>query len=194
MNIEDTKQEHSTVNQYYLPREIVKVCEVFASRVLYTNIDEYYRRKQTDSNKIWNDILYGKLAEWGVYFIYLERGRTNIDPPDMKIYNAWNKSFEADLKYGLFNLHIKSQTYQSAERYGDSWILQSKDPLFEHSNEYDIMIGCRVTTNITGKDFIEGALVEIKLEKPFDKLKVSKPKLSKFNDTKKAIYLKDNDE
>jgi hypothetical protein len=194
MNIENTKQEPFTVKEYYLNRDIVRICEVFSSRVLHTNVDEYFNRNQTDTTKIWNDIFYGKLAEWGVYFIYLERGRTNIDPPDMRVYQPDKKSFDADLRYGLYNLHVKSQNYKSAVRYGDSWILQSKDPLFGYASEYDILIGCRVTTDENSKDFIEGALVEIQLEKPFNKLKISKPKLSKFNGTKKAVYLKDNNE
>lgn len=193
-NIEYTKPELSTVDSYYLSRDIVKMCEVFCSRVLHTNVDEYHRRKQTDLSKIWDDIFYGKLAEWGVYFIYLERGKTNLNPPDMTIYTAKQKSYEPDLKYGLFNLHIKSQTYQSAERYGDSWMFQSKDPLFEYPNEYDIMIGCRVSIHESSKDFIEGAFVEIKLEKQFNKLVISEPRLSKFQGMKKTVYLKENNE
>lgn len=188
----DMKQEPSTDSGYYLSRDIVLLCEVFSSRVLHTNIDEYSKRSQKNVEKIWNDIFYGKLAEWGVYFIYLERGITNIDPPDMKIYNSWNKSFDPDLRYGLFNLHIKSQTFESAHRYGDSWIFQSKDPLFESSSEYDIMIGCRVTLDKTNGDFIEGAYIEIKLEKDFNSLAFGKTKLSKFSENKIAVYLEDN--
>lgn len=193
-NTEYTKPERSTVDSYYLSRDIVKMCEVFCSRVLHTNVDEYHRRKQSDLSKIWNDIFYGKLAEWGVYFIYLERGRNNLNPPDMTIYTAKQKSYDADLKYGLFNLHIKSQTYESAERYGDSWMFQCKDPLFELSSEYDIMVGCRVSIHEPSKNFIEGAFVEIKLERQFNKLILSDPKLAKFHGIKKTVYLKENDE
>lgn len=182
------------ITEYYLGRDIVKLCEIFADKVISTNIKQYERRKQFDQKKIWNDVFQGKIAEWGVYFIYLERGRKNIDPPDMRIYNSWNKSFDADLKFGMYNLHIKSQTYESALRYGDSWIFQAKDPLFESANEYDIVIGCRVSLDQPTKNFIEGALVEIKLEKAFHNLIIGETKLSKFSDNKKAIYLKDNNE
>lgn len=180
-------------SEYYIGRDIIKLCEIFADRVISTNKDQYGKRKQYNQSKIWNDIFYGKLAEWGVYFIYLDRGRKNIDPPDMKIYKARDKSFDADLKYGLFNLHIKSQTYESAYRYGDSWIFQAKDPLFESANEYDIVVGCRVSLDEPTSGFIEGALVEIKLEKAFHNLVIGKTKLTKFSDDKKAVYLKDND-
>jgi hypothetical protein len=192
MKKDTTKSELSTVNSYYLSRDIIKICEVFCSKVLHTNADQYYKRKQSDINKIWNDIFYGKISEWGVYFIYLERGRTNVTAPDMKIYSSKQKSFDADLCYGLYNLHVKSQNSESAEKYGDSWIFQSKDPLFASPTEYDIIVGCRVTLDESSKDFIDGALVEIKLEKRFIDLNIGSPKLSKFSGDKKAIYLKDN--
>lgn len=179
-------QKMSNVVEYSLQSDIIKMCEVFSSKVIHTNADEYHKRKQSDLEKIWNDIFYGKLAEWGVYFIYLERGRTNIDPPDMRIYHAKDKSFDPDLQYGLFNLHIKSQTDYSAQKYGDSWMFQSKDPLLEHCNEYDILIGCRVLHQD------DRALVQIKLEKPFGKLKISEPKLNRFRGIKKAVYLEEN--
>jgi hypothetical protein len=182
------------INEYYLERDIIKLCEVFADRVISSNLDEYAKRNQFNHKKIWNDIFQGKIAEWGVYFIYLERGRKNINPPDMTVYNKNNKSFDSDLKFGLFNLHIKSQTYESAIRYGDSWMFQAKDPLFESASEYDIVIGCTVSLNETAKDYIEGASVEIKLEKAFSKLIIGEPKLSKFSGDKKAVYLKDNNE
>lgn len=180
------------ISEYYVGRDIIKLCEIFADRVISTNISQYEKRKQFDQKKIWNDIFYGKIAEWGVYFIYSERGRKNLDPPDMKIYKAKDKSFDADLKFGLFNLHIKSQTYESSARYGDSWIFQAKDPLFESANEYDILVGCRVSLDQPSKSYIEGALVEIKLEKAFHDLIIGKTKLSKFSENKKAVYLKDN--
>ena len=178
--------------EYYLSRDIVLMCENFADRVVPTNLDEYGSRNQSSSSKIWNDVFSGKLAEWGVYLIYLERGRKNINPPDMCVYGAGSKSFEADLKYGSFNLHVKSQLFESAYKYGDSWIFETKDPLFESCSEYDIIVGCRVTLDSHSRDYIEGALVEIKIEKPFSQLVIGDPKLSKFSGKKKALYLRDN--
>jgi hypothetical protein len=179
-------------SEYYVSRDLIKLCEIFADRVISTNKHQYEKRNQFNPKKIWNDIFQGKIAEWGVYFIYSERGVNNIDPPDMKIYKARDKSFDADLKFGMFNLHIKSQTYQSSMRYGDSWIFQAKDPLFESASEYDIVIGCRISLDQSCETFIEGAFVEIKLEKAFHNLIIGETKLSKFSENKKAIYLKDN--
>ena len=174
--------------EFYLGSDILTMCEAFASRVVSTNKDEYARRKQSNLTKIKNDILVGKLAEWGVYFIYLQRGRY-LNTPDMQVYSKEHKSFDPDLRWGLYKLHIKSQTQESFVRYGDSWIFQAKDPLFEFSNEYDIVIGCRVSLD----DFERGAFVQILLEKQFKQIKFGETKLNKFNDNKKAIYLKDND-
>jgi hypothetical protein len=160
------------------------MCKNFADRVVSTNLDEYSKRNQFNKEKIKHDIFIGKLAEWGVYFLYLERNRKNIDPPDMMIYGKSKKSFDTDLSWGLFKLHIKAQDLDSANRYGDSWLFQIKDPLFDYANEYDIIIACSVGNNYE---------VSIKLEKPFKNLIFSKPKLAKLVDNKKALYLRDND-
>jgi hypothetical protein len=173
--------------EYYLDPDIVKMCQHFADRVIDTNLQCYSKRRQLNADKIRQDIFIGKVAEWGVFFNYLKRGRTNIQPPDMRVYLAEDKSFDSDLRWGLFHLHVKSQTFESADRYGDSWIFQTKDPLFEYSDEYDIIIGCRVHIDT------EGAYVQIKLEKPFKNLVFGDTKLSKFAGNKKAVYLKDNE-
>lgn len=175
--------------EYYVGSDILTMCEAFANRVIDTNKDEYARRKQLNLGKIRNDIIVGKLAEWGVYFIYLKRDRY-LDPPDMSIYQSRDKSFDPDLRWNMFNLHIKAQTQESSLRYGDSWIFQSKDPLFEFSNQYDIVIGCRVSID----DFEHGALIQIMLEKPFKNIRFGETKLNKFYGNKKAIYLKENNE
>ena len=175
--------------EYYLGSDIFTICEAFADKVIDSNKDEYARRKQSNLNKIRNDVLIGKLAEWGVYFIYLKRGRY-LNTPDMRIYPKEYKSFDPDLSWGMYNLHIKAQTQESCIRYGDSWIFQAKDPLFEFSNEYDIIIGCRVSIDSSSKN----ASIEILLEKQFQKLTFGDTKLSKFSGNKRAVYLKDNDE
>lgn len=171
---------------YVLPPEIYNMCKAFAEKVVDTNLDEYASRKQFDKQKIISDILIGKLAEWGVYFIYLEDNR-RLDPPDMKVYTADKKSYDADLRYGNYKLHIKSQTVESVRRYGHSWLFQTKDPLFVHSDEYDIIIGCTVCVY---QDMC--VRVELEIEKTFSAIKFEKPKLAKFYGNKKAFYLKDN--
>jgi hypothetical protein len=177
------------IRSYVLPREIYLLCKHFAFKSYATNEDCYSRRGQSDITKVTNDITIGKLAEWGVFFMYLQEGRHNISSPDMNIYSVRQKSYDPDLKWGLYRLHIKSQTLESSERYGSSWMFQAKDPLFAKSDNCDIIIGCRVGLNVLEDD---SCLVEIQLEKPFDQLVIGEPKLSKFSNGKKAIYLKDN--
>jgi hypothetical protein len=177
-------------NKYYtLQQDIITLCRHFAEQSLKSSIDEYARRKQVNENKIKSDIMLGKLAEFGVYFMYLEQGRTNITAPDLNIYSAKNKSFDPDLRWGMYNLHIKSQTLHSSERYGDSWVFQSKDPVVHSPNEYDIFIG----TCITYEEGCSIATVSIMLEKKLDSVKFGQPKLQKFSaNNKTCIYLKDN--
>lgn len=181
----------------YISEDIVTICTHFAERSYKSSADMYASRKQVNESKIKQDIMLGKLAEFGVYFIYLANGRTNITAPDLNIYPAKQKSFDPDLRWGLFNLHIKSQTIESANRYGDSWVFQSNDPAVKSPNEYDIFVG----TGITYSDFGNGShgerllqyRVDIKLERKLDELKFGTPKLAKFNaNNKTCIYLKDN--
>jgi len=175
------------MNKFYLDQNITTLCNHFAERSFKSSLDEYARRKQINEHKIKNDIMLGKLAEFGVYFIYLERGRNNITTPDINVYNHTEKSFSPDLKWGLFNLHVKSQTLESANRYGNSWVFQSKDPVINQSNEYDIFIGTKIEPHK------EGYLVHIELEKQIQFLTFGPPKLQKFNaNNKTCIYLKDN--
>jgi hypothetical protein len=171
---------------YHLDGDIVRICEHFAYLVGETNADEYARRGQTDIEKIKDDIVIGKLAEWGVYFFYLSLGRSNISSPDMRIYGSKDKSFDPDLRWGNFNLHIKAQNEDSSRKFGDSWIMQSKDPLFGFHSEYDILIGCRVSLQE------DGALVNILMQKPFKNIVFGETKMKKFSTNKRAIYLKDN--
>ena len=175
--------------QYTLNKDIISLCRHFAERSLKSSVDEYARRKQVNEHKIKSDIMLGKLAEFGVYFIYLEQGRTNITAPDINIYSAKNKSFDPDLRWGMFNLHIKSQTLMSSQLYGDSWVFQSKDPVVTAPNEYDIFIG----TCVDCAEEAECCTVSILLEKQLNSVKFGQPKLQKFNaNNKTCIYLKDN--
>lgn len=177
------------ISEYYLESDTVKMCEHFAERSYKSSADMYAHRKQANEAKIKQDIMLGKLAEFGVYFIYLANGRTNITAPDLNIYPAKQKSFDPDLRWGLFNLHIKSQTIESANRYGDSWVFQSNDPAVKSPNEYDIFVGAGVTFD----DYNNGCLINIKMERKLDELKFGAPKLAKFNaNNKTCIYLKDN--
>lgn len=168
-----------------LSQDILKMCEAFADMVLKTNQYAYAKRNQTDLNKIRNDIILGKLGEWGVYFRYIDQRRL-LEPPDMKIYPINKKSFDADLQWNLYSLHIKTQSIDSMNRFGLSWMFEAKDPVLQMPNEYDIFVGCIATMGNKDND----PLVQIKCEIPFTEVIIGEPKLKKLN-TKKCIYFKD---
>lgn len=47
----------------------------------------------------------------------------------MSIYDSKNKSYDADLICGNNNIHVKSVSQDSVDRYGLSWVIQAKDPV-----------------------------------------------------------------
>ena len=130
------------------------------------------------------DILTGALGELAVYRLLKSRSiKTN--KPDLTIHN--NKSYDADLTDGTNSYHVKSQNMESIKRYGHSWLLQRKDPLFKdvpfrqyliptgvnlETNEVEIF-GCMDFKTIINKDLVGECAV------PF------------FRETKVAIYLDD---
>jgi hypothetical protein len=169
---------------YTLSSDIIKMCKHFAEKCVITNIDEYKKRNQSDIDKIKNDIQIGKMAEFAVYYILLNAGKNNITLPDLNIYNKSKKSFDADLINENKKIHIKSQTKESADAFGESWLFQKVDPIVINASDDDHFIGTKV-------DFKTGK-IEITLSKPVTKLVFSKPKLQKLQGTKVCVYLKQN--
>jgi hypothetical protein len=167
----------------FLSSDVVKMCEHFAENCYKTNADEYQRRNQKNLNKIKKDIALGKMAEFAVYFIFLEKGISDISIPDLNIYGYKNKSFERDLKCKNYNFHIKTQSLESALKFGESWMFQKKDPVIENPQKNDYFIGTQIN-----EDTFE---TKILLSKPILELKFGEPKLQKLI-SKTCIYLKDN--
>jgi hypothetical protein len=166
-----------------LSPDIINLCKNFAENCYWTNAPEYERRNQNNPEKIKQDIAFGKIAEFGVYFILLEKGMRHITIPDTNIYNHKSKSFEADLKCERFYFHIKTQTVKSALKFGESWMFQKKDPIVTSPKSYDYFIGTQLNEN----DFE----VKIMLSKKVMDLKFEDPVLEKLK-TKTCIYLKSN--
>lgn len=170
-------------NTKTLNHDIVILCKHFAELCYQTNIKEYYKRNQKDIEKIKKDISFGKMAEFGVYYILLEKGIDDLTIPDLSVYNYKNKSFDADLKCKNFYFHIKSQTTESASKYGSSWTFQKKDPFVLSPKENDYFIGTQIDENKFE--------VKILLSKKANELKFGSPKLDKLV-SKTCIYLEDN--
>jgi hypothetical protein len=170
-------------NTKLLNQDIINLCKNFAENCYWTNAPEYEKRNQNNPEKIKQDIAYGKMAEFGVYFILLEKGMKHITIPDTNIYNHKSKSFEADLKCESFNFHIKTQTLKSASKFGESWTFQKKDPLVINPKSYEYFIGTQLN-----EDNFE---VKILLSKLATGLKFEDPVLEKLK-TKTCVYLKNN--
>lgn len=72
------------------------------------------------------DILAGALGELAAARFLRRRG-FRVPDPDFSLHTT--KSFSADLSDGRRHYHVKTQTLESKERYGESWIMQREDPL-----------------------------------------------------------------
>ena len=116
------------------------LCLHYAIKELESTKRQKNRRNQFNTNAMIHQTTTGKLAEWALTLYYLDKGE-QISDPDMTIYNARGKSFDADLTLNNKDLHVKSQTVVSAKRFGTSWMFQfdgkgygHKDPLLQYAN------------------------------------------------------------
>ena len=175
------------------PRDLEKA-KNFAEARLEKSIDQYSRRGQTNIDKIKYDITIGALGEIGIYRM-LKRLGIKVSPPDFNIYEAKNKSYDADLhdKDG-YRFHCKSQSRDSADTYGNSYILQYGgngnghiDKLFKSRTNRDFLIPCLVDID-TKEVIIYGC---IKVETLFKKDLIKMPRVKWLEFSKRAVYLED---
>jgi hypothetical protein len=127
-------------------KEDLQKCLDFSEQV---DTSLYARRNQWDANKRKADSKIGKLGELAAYYSLLEKYPT-ISYPDFKIYTAKQKSWDYDLKYETFNLHVKTQETLQAAKFGESWIFQSTDKhIFKNhlSNDYVAFVKVNLMQN-----------------------------------------------
>jgi hypothetical protein len=169
-----------------LSRYWLQKCETFALQCAETNKDRYRSRGQMSIDKIVSDIFVGKAGECAVYLHKKSLG-IKCSKPDFLIYHGKKKSYAADLRIGEKLLHVKTQSQNSAEKYGISWILQVKegdqDKLFRHRSENDLAIFC-----VMKSESVVTVLAEVSIVWLFDNNLVDEPKLKWFIGTKKAVY------
>ncbi len=104
-----------------------RLCTLFASEVFHTNKDMYASRNQSIESKVRSDIYLGKLAEFAVFNYLISKGKV-CSAPDITIYEAKQKSYDADLYVNKTSpLHVKSCI--ESKGYGNSWVFQPNDPL-----------------------------------------------------------------
>ena len=114
----------------------VRQSKLFAESSADTSLDEYEKRGQADKHKITKDIYSGKIAEFMVFKWLKEKGK-DLLPPDLQIYEAGQKSFDADLISDSTKIHVKSHTIN--ENYPISWLFQKKDSLVTAPTENDFI-------------------------------------------------------
>ena len=113
-----------------------ELCTIFANACVKTNRDEYDRRNQSNVGKVRSDIRNGKLAEIMVYSLFMKRGARPF-PIDFLIYEAKNKSFDADIYTRKKNIHVKSCLDDGP--FPNSWLFQPWDSLVSNPQDKDVL-------------------------------------------------------
>jgi hypothetical protein len=123
-----------------IPKKIKTEYLEFAKQCVDTNKNLYKNRAQRNTDKITEDIYNGKLGEYGAY-CFLEAQKLKPDSlPDTKIYSRKDKTFAADLFCDGVPVHVKTQSHDSASRYGTSWTFQFDGEGGRKSNHFDPII------------------------------------------------------
>lgn len=123
--------------KFTISEDIYNRCTQFAKSSVSTNSGKYARRNQFDVEKIVKDIRNGKIGEEAVYQIF-SPSLTELSKPDHQIYAKKDKNWSADLhddKSGV-RLAVKSQDYESARDFGESWVFQ-----YGNGGKYDCDTG-----------------------------------------------------
>ena len=105
--------------------ERVQRCMSFADKEVKTSIGYRKQRGQHNVEKMKEDVAFGKLGEMAVYDYFVQAGQ-EVTPIDFEIYTGGNKSFDADLYWKGQHVHVKTQSSESAKRYGASWTFQAQ--------------------------------------------------------------------
>ncbi|MCK9370555.1 hypothetical protein M0R04_11650 [Candidatus Dojkabacteria bacterium] len=133
------------------------------------------------------DILVGVIGELGAYQYLRDKGY-DVNLPNFEY--TKNKTYAADFatEDGSKKFHVKSQSLESARRYGDSWLIQRNDRIVKVQPiiENEFIICCAVDpVNFS---------VRILLDKPVKDVVYNECKVPAYALTKVAIYLEDNKE
>lgn len=159
-----------------IPQYWVNKCLQFAEDCIESSKALYAYRGASKTDKIKEDIYIGKMGEVGVYLSHKADDKI-CSKPDFKIYKGRRKSFDADLFMNERAIHVKSQSSESARRYGNSWLFQRSDPVYINPND-DLFYGTMVQDKTVF--FIKKCKI--------NELLFEECKLEWFRKTKIAIY------
>ena len=175
-------------------KDLKKASEFAEARFEKSKV-HYMRRRQFNETKIKHDIMVGALGEIAAFKMLKEDYGVGVGAPDLNVYEAPKKSFDADLqdKKG-HKFHVKSQSVTSSEKYGRSYILQyggnghgHTDKLFRNTNSNDYLIPTEVDT----EKMIVTLFGCYRIETIFKEDMIKLPKIEWLQDIKRAIYLDD---
>ncbi|OWY21833.1 hypothetical protein C7N43_28655 [Sphingobacteriales bacterium UPWRP_1] len=131
-----------------LPPHIVEKARHFANQVIQTV--DYTDSNQHNLQKISNDHFISKLGEEAVKTAFENLGHT-VTGPDYSIYQAKQKSWEADLYINNYPLAVKTQPTSAAKKYGLSWTFQAsgkrKDPVLKQPDAWVCFVACHDNNN-----------------------------------------------
>ena len=126
-----------------------KLCSLFAENVFHTNEYMYITVNKRDPKRVKEQIYAGKMAEYAVFNFLVDKYE-RVSEPDIMIYGAEKKSYDADIRVDGNNLHIKSCAYGT--KYPNSWLFQPTDKVTTEPNEKDMIafVMYEGSTNFTG--------------------------------------------
>ena len=167
------------ISDYYM-----KKINKFAADRLADSSGLYKSRGESRVDKIVEDIVVGTMGEFAVYKVIKALG-LKCSKPDLTIYEKSKKSFKADLFSDNFNIHVKSQSTASAEKYDYSWLCQRSDSLYKKPGETDIFAFCCVDLDSQTVTFLGFCYAsDVKLYELWRECKIPY-----FRRTKVALYL-----
>ena len=147
-------------------------CKLFAEKSAPTSFHEYEKRSQKDKKKIIIDIYNGKKAEFLVYN-FLISNKQKLNPPDLKIYPKYDKSYGADLYLYKNNVNIHVKSHEVNENFPVSWLFQKNDPLLLKGKANDYLALVVMNGDINYMHF--KCISEVVFKKPIkEKLKKTK--------------------
>lgn len=162
-----------------VPVEQYKACIMFAYDSIETNLTKYAERNQNCVHKIFNDIVLGKVAEFGAYNYITDHQKLKCTLPDLNVYSKANKSYDADLHSEGFQVHVKSFAKYWADKYGYSWLFQKNDPVTTKPEQSDILC-------LTVVDDLEVSIMEFTRA---SECKFEEPELEVLKGNKVCVYL-----
>ncbi len=171
----------------------LETCRQFASDSVSTSLNCYARRGQSNPRKIEQQILNGKIGEFGVYKFLTDAGQ-ECSLPDTRILQRKEKSFDYDLVAPDFNIHVKTQDYAEAKKFGSSWVFQcSPNKNANHDSHvfkvYDAKKDYVAFCTLFGNNLAVVGFVKVADLHAHDLFK--EMKVWQLRNTKKAVYYDD---